>query len=403
LQNLYNENLYQKDFTAEIINVLEKDNKYHIELDKTYFSPKTIDNPSDSGSINNANVINVYEENSKIYHVVETKPTRIHRVKCIIDFEKKYDYMKQHLGQHIISACFLELFNGSTLAINIGNEYSYINIDKIVGAAEIKSAEQKANKIILDNINVEILYPTNSELKKLSLRKIHSKIGENIRIVKIGDVDITPCNSIHPNSTIEVQMLKISKWSKHENGTRIEFLCGFRAVSDYLLKYEAMEKMSTMLHCNTSDMLDKVQGLTGELNKALSEKASLKSIVAEYEVQEMLSSCEHIKNTRILKTIYDNIDLKYINLLALKLVAFPNVIVLFGAKFQDKSNLIFMCSKDLNFISMNDLLKDAITLIDGKGGGSEFSAQGGGKSNNNLDSSLQYAYNKIKSCILMPD
>jgi alanyl-tRNA synthetase len=400
LQNLHNENTYQKDFTAEIINVLEKDNKYLIELDMTYFSPQTSHHPHDLGSINNAPITDIYEENDRIYHVVEIKPTKIHRVKCIIDFEKKYDYMKQHLGQHIISACFLELFNGSTIAISIGNDYSYIDIDKIVGTIEIKTAEEMANKIIMDNIKVEVLYPTNAELKKLSIKKVHSKPGENIRIIKIGDIDITPCKGIHPNSTIEVQMIKVSKWSKQEKGTRIEFICGSRATSDYLLKHEALEKISSILHCSSDNMLDKIQGLTSELNKALSEKNSLKAVVAEYEVQEMLKACENIKDIRILKSIYDNVDLKYVNLLATKLVTFPNVVVLFGAKFQDKTHLTFMRSKDLNFINMNALLKDAITLIDGKGGGSEFSAQGAGKSSNNLDSSLDYACNKIKDSIL---
>lgn len=114
----------------------------------------------------------------------------------------------------------------------------------------------------------------------------------------------------------------------------------------------------------------------------------------------MLNSCESINNIKILKSIYENADLKYITNLASKLVSFPNAIVLFAVKSEDKAQLLFMRSKDLNILSMNHLLKDAITLIDGKGGGSDFSAQGGGKNNNNLDSSIEYAYNKVKDCIL---
>ena len=92
--------------------------------------------------------------------------------------------------------------------------------------------------------------------------------------------------------------------------------------------------------------------------------------------------------------------IKYITILATKLVSFKNVIVLFGSKSVGKTHLIFMCSKDLNLISMNLLLKDAITLIDGKGGGSDFSAQGSGKGVNNLGSSLDYAYNKVMGLLI---
>ena len=226
------------------------------------------------------------------------------------------------------------------------------------------------------------------------------KAGEKIRIVKIADIDINPCCGIHPSSTIEVQLIKVIKFEKCKNGIRIEFICGARAVSDYILKHEAMEKMCKLLSCNNAAVLSEVERLSGELNKALTEKRALKAEVAEYEVQNMLSSAPKIEDIRVLKYIYDNGDLKYTNLLATKLVSAPKVIVLFGVRSNDRANLLFMCSKDLNMISMNSLLKDAISLIDGKGGGSDLSAQGGGKNNNNLDSSLDYAFSKIKDYII---
>ncbi|MCJ7689289.1 MAG: DHHA1 domain-containing protein, partial [Clostridiaceae bacterium] len=200
--------------------------------------------------------------------------------------------------------------------------------------------------------------------------------------------------------TIEVQLIKITKFEKYKNGLRIEFMCGGRAISDYSVKHEAIEKMSKLLRCNNATVLSEVQRLSGELSKALTEKRALKAEVAQYEVQNMLESAPIIGDIRVLKGIFDNGDLKYTNMLAIKLVATPKVIVLFGVKSGDKANLLFMCSRDLNIVSMDSLLKDAITLIDGKGGGSSFSAQGGGKNNNNLDSALDYAHNKIKAHII---
>ncbi len=400
MEKLYYENPYQKEFTAEVINVIEKENKYHVELDKTYFYPEGGGQPSDTGYINGAAVTHVYEEDEKIYHVVSVKPLKIHRVKCCIDFEKRYDYMQQHLGQHILSACISDLFNATTIGFHLGKDSSSIDLDKIISNDELKIAEKKANKIVLDNINIEVLYPTNSELKKLSLKKIPVKAGEKLRIVKIGDIDLNPCCGIHPSSTIEVQLIKVTKFEKYKTGIRIEFMCGSRAVSDYSFKHEAIEKMSKLLSCNNATVLSEVERLSGELNKALTEKRALKAEVAEYEVQNMLTSAPKIEDIKVIKCIYDKIDLKYANMLATKLISAPKVIVLFGVKAEDKANILFMCSRDLNIISMDSLLKDAITLIDGKGGGSAFSAQGGGKNNNNLDSALDYAYSKIKDHIV---
>ena len=66
-----------------------------------------------------------------------------------------------------------------------------------------------------------------------------------------------------------------------------------------------------------------------------------------------------------------------------------------AVKLGERANLIFSCSKDVKDIKMNDLLKDAISLIDGKGGGSPFQAQGAGKNNSNLESVIDYAFSKV--------
>jgi alanyl-tRNA synthetase len=401
LERLYYENPYQKDFTAEIIDVIEKDGKYHVELDKTYFYPGNANGPCDSGYMESIPIELVYEHKGKIYHIVNTKPLKIHRVKCIIDWVKRYDYMQQSLGQLIMSGCLYDAIKTNTIGVHIGNNSSYIDIDKLIGSNEIKSAEKMANQLVFNNVNVEVLYPTNAELKKLSIRKTNLKPAEKIRVIKIGDMIAVPSDVILPAFTIEAQGIKITNYSKHEKGTRVEFICGSRVVSDYLLKSETLDRISHLLHCDLNSLLTKIEGLSSELDKALSEKSALKAEVAKYEVENMLNSSETIEGIRVLKLLYDNTDLKYVNLLASKLVSYPKVVALFAVKSQEKAQLIFMCSTDLNIINMSSLLKDAVTLIDGKGGGNNFSAQGGGKNNNNLISSIDYAYNKVRDSIIL--
>jgi alanyl-tRNA synthetase len=366
-------------------------------LDQTCFYPEGGGQPSDKGLIDSQKVTYVYEKDGTIFHVLERKPMKLHRVKCSIDWENRLDHMQQHCGQHILSACFLEQLNAGTIGFHLGDKYSTIDIDKPLSDSDTINAETAPNKTISDNVPVEILLPSYSELKKMNLRKVPPKTDEQIRIVKIGDMDTSACCGTHPKSTIEVQLIKITGWEKYKSGTRVEFICGKRAVSDYARKNDEIRKMAGLLSCSEVDLLPFVERLTSELREALSEKRALKSEIMQYEVKDILNSCESINNIKIVKTIYENTDLKYVDSLAAKLSANPNTIVLFGVKNNDRAQLIFMRSRDLNIISMNNLLKDAITLIDGKGGGSEFSAQGGGKNNNNLDSTLEYAYNKIKN------
>ena len=392
MEKLYYENPYQKEFTAEIIDVIEKDGKYHVELDKSYFYPNTDEESCDTGWINNLPVSFIYEENSKIYHVLEIKPLKIHRVSCVINFDQRLIFMQQHLAKHILSICLLELFNANI--ISPPSEASFIDLDKTLSEDDLLKIEEMSNKLISDNIDVQVSYPSNVELKKMNIKKNNRNKDEEIRVVKLLDYNAFPCKALLPRSTIELQMLKIIKLEKRGNNSRLIFICGKLAVSDYITKYTAIEKMSKIFRCKDTEILEKVQDLSGDLKKALSEKNSLKAEIADYEVKDILTAAKNIKDIRIIKTIYNEVDFKYITVLATKLTSFPKVIVLFGAKSTDKTHLLFMCSKDLDNISMNLLLKDAITLIDGKGGGSSFSAQGAGKSANNLDSCLEYAYNK---------
>lgn len=400
MEKLYYENPYEKDFIADIIDVIEEDNKFHILLDKTYFYPEGGGQPSDTGYIESTPVVYVYDKEGSIYHVVERKPSKIKKVKCKIDWERRYDHMQQHLGQHILSASLIELFDANTVGFHLGKEYSTIDIDKVISDDNFRKAENMANEIILNNISVEVLYPTDKELKKLSLRKLPPKTDNQIRLVKIGDIDINACCGTHPYSTIEVQLVKLTRWEKYKNGMRIEFLCGRRAVEDYIVKHERVKEIGKLLSVSENDILEDIGRISKELREANAEVKSLKDEVAGYVVDKMLLNTESIKDVKIIKEVYNNAELKYVNTLASKLVDHPNVVALFGVVSGDKAHLVFMRSKDLKVINMGTLLKDAITLIDGKGGGSEFSAQGGGRNNNNLESCLEYAYRKVTHLVM---
>lgn len=398
-EKLYYENQYEKSFTAEIVNIVEKTNEFHIVLDKTYFYPEGGGQPSDIGSIESIPVLSVYENDGLIYHVTQKKPIKIHKVKCFISWERRFDFMQQHLGQHILSACLLDKFNANTIASHLGSTSSTIDVDKILTVSQIDEAVSYANDIIFENIYVDVLYPTKSELKKLSIKKPTTKIGEQIRIVRISDLDINPCCGVHPKSTLEVQIIKVIKFEKHKTGTRIEFLCGKRGIQDSFKNDKFTSTVCSKLHCNSEDALIQIEKLSQDFSKLSAENRALKSEIADYEIKEMIENCDKINGINIVKSIYSDTDLKHVNLIATKLTAHENVIVLFGVKSEDRATLIFMCSKNLNIISMNTLLKDAITLIDGKGGGSNFSAQGGGKSTSNISSALDYAYMKIQNSI----
>ena len=397
MEKLFYIDSYIKNFTAEIEEVKEVDDKFHVLLNKTAFFPGGGGQYCDLGIIDNINVLDVYEENDKIYHVLEKKPNRIHKVKCEIDWDRREYGMQHHFGQHIISACFNNEYKAKTVGFHLGKDFSTVDIEGFFKEEDILKIEKMCNEIIRENITVEFLNITKKEAKKLKIKEDLSKLGDNIRVVKIDDIDMNLCCGVHMKNTLDLRVIKIKKFEKYKKATRIEFLCGTKAIEEMLKRENYLNKICKLLSSNEEDAYKSIENLNNKLNEVNKENRRLEEIISNYEVKEMIESAEKINNMNVIVKVYENKTMNYMNKIANKIIEKENNIGLFALKNDDRLNLLFACSKNLEKMDMNILLKDSIKLIDGKGGGSKVLAQGGGKNNSNLDSLFDYLKIKIKS------
>lgn len=396
MEKIYYNDQYVKGFTAEVINSKESNGTYHIELDKTAFFPGGGGQHCDLGKIENIDVIDVYEENGIIYHVLNKKLLKIHKVKCEIDWQRREDGMHQHFGQHLLSGSFFTVLNANTVSVHFGKEISTVDIVGNLSEEQIREVEEFANEAIGRNLKVELFAPTKKELKGLKLRRDLPNTDEEIRVVKIEDLDITACCGVHPSSTLDLRMIKIKRWEKNKGNTRIEFLAGKRAIDDSIKKDRFASEICRYLNSNEEEAINGIKNLNIKLKEVLEEKKSLEETVTDYERKEIIENAEKVNSTSIVKKVYDHENIKYVSKLATKLVEGNKAVVLFAVKNEERVNLVFASSKDIKEVNMGVLLKDSISLIDGKGGGSPNLAQGAGKNNNNLDGAMDYAFNKIK-------
>ena len=397
MEKLFYIDSYIKNFTAEIEEIKEVDDKFHVLLNKTAFFSGGGGQYCDLGTIDNINVLDVYEENDKIYHVLEKKPNRIHKVKCEIDWDRREYGMQHHFGQHIISACFNNEYKAKTVGFHLGKDFSTVDIEGFFKEEDILKIEKMCNEIIRENITVEFLNITKKEAKKLKIKEDLSKLGDNIRVVKIDDIDMNLCCGVHMKNTLDLRVIKIIKFEKYKKATRIEFLCGTKAIEEMLKRENYLNKICKLLSSNEEDAYKSIERLNNKLNEVNKENRRLEEIISNYEVKEMIESAEKINNMNVIVKVYENKTMNYMNKIANKIIEKENNIGLFALKNDDRLNLLFACSKNLEKMDMNILLKDSIKLIDGKGGGSKVLAQGGGKNNSNLDSLFDYVKIKIKS------
>nr|WP_294572574.1 DHHA1 domain-containing protein [uncultured Romboutsia sp.] len=398
MEKLYYIDQYIKEFTAEIIEVLEINNQFHVLLDKTAFFPGGGGQFCDLGKIDIHPVIDVYEKENKVYHVLEKRPIKIHKVKCEIDWNRREDGMHQHFAQHVLSGCFYNLFKLNTVSFHLGKESSTVDIQGILTEDQIRKVEQFANEMISNDIKLEVLTPSKKDLKKIWIRRDLPDTSAQIRIVKIGDLDSNACCGVHPRSTLDLRLIKIKKWEKNRGNTRVEFFAGKRAIN-YILKRDLiLNDICRNLKCGEEEVIKGIVNINNKVQEVLSENKKLEAIVSDYEIKDMIDKSTQINNISIIKNIYTDKSIKYISKVVSKITENDNFIVLLAVINDDKANLVYASSKNLK-VKVNDLLKDSIKLIDGNGGGTPFMAQGGGKNNGNIENTLNYALSKLEKFI----
>lgn len=393
-RKLYHENVYLKEFTADIVGILEKEGKYHVLLDQTAFYPEGGGQPHDLGWIGDSEVEYVYEENNLIYHVINIPPEILQYVKCKIDWERRFDHMQQHLGQHILSSAFDNLYDAATVGFHLGTEFVTIDITlEDITKQQVERAEYLSNQVIWNNLHVKQLYPDSETLQSLPLRK-QPKVTDNIRIVEIDQVDFSPCGGTHPSHTGEVGILKIRRWEKIRDTTRLEFICGSRALKDYTWKNDQINTLSNLFSVKDLDTQISVERMYHENQNMKKDLKSMKDLLMEYEAKSLYDQSEVSNSARIINKVFDGRDFGELRQLAAKVVSHPNVVVLLGTKDNEKAQIILSRSSEIN-INMNELFKEIAPLINGKGGGNQQTAQGGGSDVTNLASSLLAAQNII--------
>ena len=381
MDKIFYENQYIKEFKSKVIEVKIKDNKYHIVLDKTAFFPGGGGQQYDLGEIDGKEIENIYEENKEIYHVVSEEIKVGNIVQCTIDWDRREDGMHQHLGQHILSGCFFKLFNANTVSIHLGKEISTVDIIGHLSENQVREAEALANKIIRNNVIVDFLTPNKEELESLNLRRDLPNTDEEIRVVKIGDLDINACCGVHPSKTLDLRMIKIKKFEKNKGNTRIEFLAGKRAIEESLNKDKILREICNYLSSNEDEIFNGIKNMESELEALKITKKKMEDELLNYEYLKILEEIK-VESSTVIKKVFKDKPKNYLGKLANRLVEDNNIVCLFANILDGKAEVIFASSKSNDDLDMGKLLKEYISKINGKGGGRKNFAQGVGENIN---------------------
>ncbi len=394
-QKLFHKDQYLQTFSSVVVEAMEVNGEPGVILEQTAFYPNSGGQPHDTGTLNDIGVVNVIEdEQQQIVHLLE-KPMSALRVEGRINWERRFDHIQQHTGQHLLSQAFIQVCDAETISFHLGEESSTIDIHKAGLEAEtVKSAESLANQIIYENREIAAHFVSKEEAQRFPVRKLPT-VEENIRIIEIKDFDFSPCGGTHCSRSGEIGMAKIKRFENYKGGARIHFVCGWRALRDYQQKAETLRQISEVMSSGESELPQNVGKLQEEAKTLRREQNHLTRQLFEYEAKALLAEREKSGDIYILKKIFENRKPKDMKNLAMKVLEHAsNTVILFGGKLEEKASLLFLRSEDICF-DMGQLMKTACGVINGRGGGQAHQAQGGGTEVEKLEEALQRARDAV--------
>ena len=243
-QRLYYENVYCREFEAVVLDCRKQKDGYALLLDKSAFYPEGGGQPSDQGYIGEIEVTEVLEKDGELLHYTRQPAAVGEKFPCRICWEKRFDLMQQHSGEHMVSGLVHSLFGYDNVGFHMGSDVITIDFNGILTREQLKEIEAEVNKRIWANTPVEIFYPSGEELEQLPYRSKKELTGQ-VRLVRFPGTDLCACCGTHVSHTGEIGLVKLLSVEKFREGVRVEMLSGRRALQ-YLDETEAKNRQISM-------------------------------------------------------------------------------------------------------------------------------------------------------------
>lgn len=388
-RHLYWEDAYQREFEAYVLEQLRVEGRPAAILDATCFYPTSGGQPHDLGTLNGVAVREVIEgEDGRIVHLLE-QPLELGLVRGVIQWARRFDHMQQHSGQHILSQAFQQALSAPTVSFHLGEESCTIDLDLAeLTPEDAARVEDLSNAVVFDNRDVKAQEYDPEALAALTLRKAPTVQG-SVRIVEIVGFDRCACGGTHVRSTGEIGLVHITRWEKRRNQTRVEFLCGWRAVRNYRARDADARQLAQGLSVGVEDLPAAIARLQEAENRARRQGDHLRRRLLDCELPHLAEEAEPLGFGRLLCRILEDYDAGNMRYIAQNLVQQPGMIVFLAVR-DPAPQFCLARSSDLPG-DMGALLRTVAGPLGGKGGGQPHFAQGGGVRAEDLATLLQRA------------
>ena len=368
-ERLYYTDAYLTRFDAAVID--RSGDGQRLYLDRTAFYPASGGQPSDHGSLGGATVVDVVDEGERIAHQLSA-PVIASSVAGDVDWTRRFDHMQQHTGQHLLSAVFADLFGYQTVSVHFGPDYATLDLGvETVAAADIVRAESRANEIVWENRAVDVSFEDAEQAS--GLRKPSAREGP-LRIVTIRDLDRSACGGTHVRATGEIGPILLRRQEKMKKNTRIEFLCGTRALRRARADFDVLTVLASGMSASIDELGALVPAQAAELRTLQNAHRRLEEEVAAFRAAARYAATPvGPDGVRYLVERHASGRAEDVRAFALAFASQPRAV--YVALLAEPGAVLVSASDDAGF-DCGRRLREALMSVSGKGGGSPRLAQG---------------------------
>ena len=379
---LYYTDSYRTHFFAHVVERLIWNSHPAVVLDRTAFYPTSGGQPADRGNLGGTEVLDVVvrEEDGAIVHVLEQAlPQDSLEFQGVVDWPRRFDHMQQHTGQHILSAAFEQLLDADTVGFHLGADVSTVDINvQRLDPAAVTPIEDLTNQVIWENRPVTTRFVSDAELAALPLRRKPAVEGR-VRIVDVAGFDVNPCGGTHVAHAGEIGLLKVVNLDYRGNETRVEFVCGKRALRDYRAKNRMANRLTTMLTVGHWELDQAVERLQAEAKELRHHLRRARRHLLKVEASELAEAAQPGPSVapqqyRVVAKTWEQREPDELRALGQELAQLPNMVALL-ASVGERTHLCFARAEGID-MDVAALLREACSELEGKGGGRPHLAQG---------------------------
>ncbi len=243
VRKLYYEDCHLKTFPVTVTGCEQTPKGWEVTLDATAFYPEGGGQACDLGKLDDANVLDVREKGGQVVHLCD-KPLEVGtQVTGAIDWQRRFDLMQQHSGEHILSGLIHKKYGYHNVGFHMGKTAMEVDFDGPIPMDELAELERRANMAVWENLPIRCWYPSEAELPQVGYRR-KKDLAWPVRIVEVPGYDTCACCGVHVATTGEIGLIKILSCVKFHEGVRLEMLCGRRAYEYLCRVYEQNRQVS---------------------------------------------------------------------------------------------------------------------------------------------------------------